>query len=73
MCDELAEIALGWMGWSEEVALSTDVNAIIVAKEGRNGMLRAMFGTSVEEEPVVEEKAAMSPALFGAIFGGKPA
>lgn len=41
----MAEYALGWLGWSEEQALSADVNAIIVGMNGRWAMLDAVFGS----------------------------
>lgn len=30
---------MGWLGWTEEQALQTDVNSIMVAMEGRLEML----------------------------------
>lgn len=42
--DELAEIALGWLGWTETEALSADVNAIAIAHRGRVAMLATVFG-----------------------------
>jgi hypothetical protein len=44
--DRLVEIALGWLGWTEEEALVADVNAILVAHAGKLDMLRIAFGGS---------------------------
>jgi hypothetical protein len=41
---------LGWLGWSEEQALSADVNAILVGYRGKVDMLTAIFG-SADDEP----------------------
>lgn len=51
--DQLAEYALGWLGWSEEQTLAADVNAIIIGMHGRWDMLKAMFGS---------DEAASEPA-----------
>ncbi len=69
--DELAEVALGWLGWTEKHALRTDVNAIIVAHRGRVAMLKATFGGGDEQPQSGHHLSAqtMSPALFDAIFG----
>ncbi len=41
---------MGWLGWSEQDALSADVNTIIVAHRGRVAMLKATFGSG-EDAP----------------------
>ena len=77
--DQLAEIALGWLGWTEEQALASDVNAIVVAYGGRTDMLRWIFGSSEEESaaPAPQTTAEMkqpqtvTPTLFKALFGHK--
>ena len=58
------------MGWTEEQAMRTDVNAIVVAHAGRKAMLRAIFGGDDEmAEPAKPEKLPeMTPALFRAMF-----
>jgi hypothetical protein len=63
---------MGWMGWSEEQALRSDVNAIQVAYEGRCDMLKAIFGGEDDDEPRTGDKAGppMTPELFDAMFGG---
>lgn len=64
--DELAEQALGWLGWSVEQALSSDVNAIAVGMSGRVAMFRAIFGTAEKPEPTALRP--MTPELFDALF-----
>lgn len=46
----MLELAAGWIGWSEEQALKTDVNYIMFAYKGRMSMLKAIFGSSNEQE-----------------------
>ena len=41
---QLAEIALGWLGWSENDTLYADPNAILLGFRGRLDMLKAIFG-----------------------------
>jgi type IV secretory pathway VirJ component len=60
--DFLAEIALGWLGWSEEETLSADMNAIEVAHAGRVAMLSAIFGGGKEDKPV--ELPAFTPGAM---------
>lgn len=71
----MAEFALGWLGWSEEQALSADVNAIQVGMRGRVAMLKAVFGGS-EDAPTApaakpEPVRVMTPGLFKAMFTGR--
>ncbi|RWE96472.1 hypothetical protein [Mesorhizobium sp.] len=63
----MAEIALGWLGWTEEQALRTDVNAIRVAYQGRTSMLRAIFGG--EDEPEPKKQPITTGDQFDAMFG----
>ena len=35
---------MGWIGWLPEQALAADVNAVIIAIEGRVEMLNGIFG-----------------------------
>jgi hypothetical protein len=42
---------LGWLGWSEEQALSADVNAILVGYRGKTDMLRQIFGSAEDDDP----------------------
>ena len=48
---ELPKIAMGWLGWSEGTALRTDVNSIVLAREGRVAMISAIFAPSPPDEP----------------------
>lgn len=62
---------MGWLGWSEEQALSADVNAIAVAMQGRVAMLRAVFGGGEQPTEVTPKDVSarpMSPQLFDALF-----
>ncbi|KQU96434.1 hypothetical protein [Devosia sp. Root105] len=70
--DELAEVALGWLGWTEAEALAADVNAIVVAHRGRVAMLGAVFGSSdgaTQSDQHVRSEREMTPALYDAVFG----
>jgi hypothetical protein len=42
---------MGWLGWSFEQAWFTDINAILIAMEGRMDMLRAIFGGKKNDKP----------------------
>lgn len=53
--------------------MHTDVNAILVAYEGRKGMLRFMmggFGGTPDEPPQTGTAPALTPAIFDRMFGG---
>lgn len=69
----MAEIALGWLGWTERDALSADVNAILVAYEGRLSMFETVGWVTRAKNTAPEENEeqgpGMSPALFDAMFG----
>ena len=70
--DELAEIALGWLGWTEDEALGADVNAILGAHRGRAAMLGAILGGSESAAPTdqhIRSEREMTPALYDAVFG----
>lgn len=43
---ELFEVAAGRLYWSLERTLETDVNYLLIAREGQMAMLRAIFGSS---------------------------
>jgi hypothetical protein len=61
---------MGWLGWSESDALAADVNAILVAMQGRVAMLKAVFGGEDkphEAKPVSQRP--MGPELFKALWG----
>lgn len=53
MLDEIARIALGWLGWTEEQLLYSDINVIRVAFRGRVEMLQQIFGSSEEDKDAV--------------------
>jgi len=62
---------MGWLGWSERIALSTSIPAIELALEGRVEMLNAIFGGGESEQKPKEATRPMSPQLFDALFGGR--
>ncbi len=74
LCDEMAGIAMGWLGWSPETALGADMNAIRVAYDGRIDMLKACFGGGDDKPastaPQVQSRP-LTPALFDALFGAR--
>ena len=49
---ELPKIAMGWLGWTEGQALRTDVNSIVLAREGRVAMISAIFAPSDKPAPI---------------------
>lgn len=36
---------MGWLGWTPEVALQTDVNVLILALDGKTDMLEMIYGS----------------------------
>jgi len=73
--DELAETALGWLGWSEYQTLHSDMNAIVIAVRGYSAKLRAQSGISPNQPPPKNAPAVgakpqpLTPAAFDAMFG----
>jgi hypothetical protein len=75
--DGLAEFALGWLYWSEEQVLHSDVNAILLAQRGHLEMLKTIHGSS---EPTLApwqvkrqaEQDASKVKLLPVTAGGKP-
>lgn len=45
---------MGWLGWTEEQALSSDVNAIEVGMRGKVAMLQAIFGSGKDDPAAVD-------------------
>lgn len=45
---------MGWVGWTEEQALSADVNAIEVAMRGKVAMLQQIFGGGDDDPAAVD-------------------
>src|SRR5690606_23504683 len=70
--DRLAELALGWLGWSEDQAMRADVNSILIGYVGKMEMLKAISGTA-EYQPGGDEvktiEREMTVELFDAVFG----
>lgn len=68
----MAEVALGWLGWTEQQALETDVNAILISHEGRLSMFEAVgWIERVKPPEKVEEPdgRAMTAEMYDAVFG----
>lgn len=63
----MAEIALGWLGWTEQEAMAADVNAIAVGYQGRRDLLESVFGRSEEETPP-EELPVLTQEGFAGLF-----
>lgn len=61
----LQKWGMGTLGWTEDQTLDADMNAIILAHEGRwdmiNEGLRAIFG---DPKPAVDELPALTPAAM---------
>lgn len=66
----MAEVALGWLGWTEEQALETDVNAILIAHEGRLSMFEAVgWIERIKQPEKVKDAPVFNEAMFDAMFG----
>jgi len=63
---------MGWMGWDEETTLDTRMTSIVTAYEGRQGMLRAIFGGSDKVKPASADGlvSTKDPAAVKALFMG---
>lgn len=70
----MALIALGWLGWSEHQTYWSDMNAISIAFEGRQEMLKSLstqignavgvaFGGDGAFKPITKPTAASPEAL----------
>ena len=42
---------MGWLGWTYEETMRTDINGIEIALEGRAELLKMIFGSSKKEKP----------------------
>ena len=84
----MEEAALGWLGWSEEQTLYSDINAIMVGFSGRVKMVQAMQGidpfSDGSETPKLKGPKArhipppdklrpLTPEIFDAMFPGRVA
>ncbi len=76
-------MALGWLGWSEERTLYSDVNAIIIGYEARRKMFREILGVVVPDAKNIAppiplgdmpsgdaaKPRVLTPSAFDAMFG----
>jgi hypothetical protein len=60
--DEVAQVAIGWLGWTEEQLFFSDLNTIEVGYRGRRQMWQSVFGTS-KTTTVGTHKGHPIPAL----------
>lgn len=81
----MEEAALGWLGWSEDQTLYSDVNAILIGFAGRMRMVVAMQGgdpfsdsppKSLQDPktryvPPPDRLRPLTPEIFDAMFPGK--
>lgn len=47
-------LALGWLGWTEQQSLAADVNAIVIAYDGRMDMFKAVGWVTEKAEQLPE-------------------
>lgn len=47
----MAEIALGWLHWTETQLIETDMNAILVGHHGMSELLAAIYGRADKPAP----------------------
>lgn len=47
---------MGWLGWTEEQTLHADMNAIVLAYEGKVDMLKAIHGDTDKEKGTQKRK-----------------
>jgi hypothetical protein len=64
---------MGWVGWTEEQTLATDMQSIEAAYRGRHEMLCSLAGKEIQPAKVesVQPVMTMTPQLFTAMFGRK--
>lgn len=68
------KIGMGWIGWTEQQTLATDMQSIEAAYRGRHEMLQSLAGKELRPariETVAPAMTTMTPNMFAAIFGGK--
>ncbi len=64
---------MGWLGWTEQQTLASDMQSIEAAYRGRHEMLEALSGKDIPHAKIDKVETAqmpMTPTLFAAIFGG---
>jgi hypothetical protein len=66
------KVGMGWLGWTEQQTLETDMQSIEAAYRGRFEMLRSLAGHDIASAAfeTTEVKKTMSAGLFVAMFGG---
>lgn len=74
---------MGWLGWTEQETLDTDIGSIEIAYKARvemlNLVIRAVVGQAAEPDTAaaVKPKAGLKPTpanwahVFGVLSGGK--
>lgn len=66
---------MGWVKWTEEQTLATDMQSIEIAYRGAHEMACAVAGREIPGAKIdkveVAKPRAMTPQLFAAIFSRK--
>ncbi len=62
---------MGWVGWTEEQTLATDMQSIEIAYRGRHEMLQALAGKEIDPAKIDAAPVTMTPQMIAAMFGGK--
>jgi hypothetical protein len=65
------KVGMGWLGWSEEQTLATDIQSIEIAYRGCHERLCAVAGKSIPGAKIEETASGvvMTTDLFRAMFG----
>lgn len=66
--DQLAEVALGWLGWTEEQLFYSDLNSIALGLAGKKDMLRYVFGTGEDDKSIVRGRDGKPVPLSARLF-----
>lgn len=66
---------MGWVGWTAEQTLATDMQDIEIAYRGAHERLCSVAGRSIQpakiEQTETSQGRSMTTELFVAMFGGK--
>lgn len=65
--------AIGWLGWTEEQALKSTIEAIVLGWEGRCEMINAVFGGGASHQSAAPDvnQRQFDVGVFDALFGDR--